>query len=75
MSHFKAGGGGLPNQAPAAAFTSTPTGLKASFDGSGSTDPDGTIASYAWDFGDGESAGTGATPSHTYGAPALHGDA
>ena len=35
------------------------------FDGSGSTDPDGTIASYLWDFGDG-STSTGARPSHTY---------
>ena len=29
VSHFKAGGGSLPNQAPAAAFTSSATGLKA----------------------------------------------
>jgi alpha-tubulin suppressor-like RCC1 family protein/chitodextrinase len=35
------------------------------FDGSGSTDPDGTIVSYLWDFGDG-STGTGARPSHAY---------
>ena len=28
----------------------------ASFDGTGSPDPDGTIASYAWDFGDGTRA-------------------
>ena len=49
----QAGGGHLPNQAPTAAFTSTVTDLAASFDGSGSTDSDGTVASYAWDFGDG----------------------
>jgi PKD repeat protein len=36
------------------------------FDGSLSSDPDGSIPSYAWNFGDGSSAGSGATPSHTY---------
>ncbi len=56
-----------PNQKPVAAFSSNATNLAATFDGSASLDPDGTIASYAWDFGD-SSTGTGATPSHTYGA-------
>src|SRR6185295_3800128 len=31
----------------------------------GSSDPDGSITSYAWSFGDG-SSGTGATTNHTY---------
>lgn len=53
------------NQPPTASFTSTPSGLNAAFNGSASSDPDGTIASYAWDFGDG-SNGTGATTNHTY---------
>lgn len=35
------------------------------FDGQGSIDPDGTIQTYAWDFGDGETA-TGATVKHRY---------
>jgi len=35
------------------------------FDGSGSTDPEANIASYAWDFGDGTS-GTGITVTHAY---------
>jgi uncharacterized protein YjdB/PKD repeat protein len=35
------------------------------FDGSGSADVDGTIVSYAWDFGEGNT-GSGAGPSHTY---------
>jgi PKD repeat protein len=35
------------------------------FDGSSSTDPDGTIASYAWDFGD-TKTGSGVTTSHAY---------
>jgi len=35
------------------------------FSGVGSTDPDGTIETYAWDFGDGRTA-TGPTVRHTY---------
>jgi hypothetical protein len=54
------------NQPPVAAFTSSTSGLTASFNGSGSSDPDGTISSYAWTFGDG-TTGSGATVSHTYG--------
>jgi PKD repeat protein len=42
-------------------------GAPVSFDGSGSTDPDGTIVAYNWEFGDG-STGTGVSPTHTYGA-------
>ncbi len=55
------------NVAPTASFSSTSVDLKASFDGSGSSDPDGTVASYAWDFGD-NATGTGQTTSHTYAA-------
>jgi PKD repeat protein len=50
---------------PVAAFTSTPTGLVVAFNGSTSSDPDGTIASYAWTFGD-SATGTGVAPPHTY---------
>ena len=38
-----------------------------SFDGSGSSDADGSVASYAWDFGDGN-VGSGSTPTHAYAA-------
>ncbi|MCK5476075.1 MAG: S8 family serine peptidase [Candidatus Pacebacteria bacterium] len=34
-------------------------------DGSDSYDPDGSISSYVWDFGDG-STGSGISPTHTY---------
>jgi PKD repeat protein len=56
------------NQAPVAnagAPYSANAGEELVFDGSGSTDSDGSIVSYAWDFGDGSTA-SGATPSHTY---------
>jgi len=36
------------------------------FNGSGSSDPDGTITSYDWDFGDGTTE-TSVTPTHIYG--------
>jgi PKD repeat protein len=55
------------NVAPVAAFTSSVSGLQASVNGSGSSDADGTIASYAWAFGDGVTA-SGATATHAYAA-------
>ncbi len=41
------------------------TASEVSFDGGGSSDPDGVIARYDWDFGDG-ATGTGRTTSHVY---------
>jgi serine protease len=40
-------------------------GTSVLFDGSASTDSDGTIVDYSWDFGD-STAGSGISPSHTY---------
>jgi PKD repeat protein len=60
---------GAPNQAPVAAASALPTSgvapLVVAFTGSGSYDSDGSIASYAWTFGDGATASS-ANPSHTY---------
>jgi PKD repeat protein len=39
--------------------------------GTGSSDPDGTIVSYVWDFGDGTS-GTGSRPAHRYAAGGIY---
>ncbi len=59
----------IPNQVPTAAINASPQSgprpLAVSFDGTSSSDPEGTNLTYAWDFGDG-GVGTGATPSHTY---------
>nr|WP_198151577.1 PKD domain-containing protein [Kibdelosporangium sp. MJ126-NF4]CEL16590.1 Chitinase [Kibdelosporangium sp. MJ126-NF4]CTQ89059.1 Chitinase (EC 3.2.1.14) [Kibdelosporangium sp. MJ126-NF4] len=52
---------------PTASFTAncSTSEPSCSFDASGSSDPNGSISSYAWKFGD-DQTGTGATPSHTY---------
>lgn len=59
-----------PDQSPTAVFTapSTTVGFLTPFSGAASTDPDGTVASWSWAFGDGGLA-TGVTASHTYDAP------
>jgi PKD repeat protein len=57
------------NQPPVARATASPQSgtapLAVSFDGTSSSDADGSIAGYAWIFGDGATA-NGATVSHTY---------
>jgi len=42
-----------------------PANVPIQFNGTGSSDPDGTIVSYEWDFGDG-ATGSGPTPTHSY---------
>ncbi|TNM61051.1 PKD domain-containing protein [Streptomyces sp. NP160] len=69
--HFTKGAPAPANQAPTAAFTAAVTDMSAAFDASGSRDADGTVASYAWDFGDG-STGTGVSPRHTYTTAGSH---
>ena len=60
-----------PNAPPVASSTSTCSGLLCSFNASGSSDPDGTIAIYAWNFGDG-TTGSGVTAIHTYAAAGTY---
>ncbi|WP_024285192.1 PKD domain-containing protein [Cellulomonas sp. KRMCY2] len=63
---FTIGAGGPPqNIPPSAALTTSCTQLDCAVDASGSSDPDGTIASYGWDFGDG-TTGSGVTATHQY---------
>ena len=60
-----------PNQPPVADFTPSCTQLACSVNAAASNDPDGTISSYAWQFGDG-STGTGVTSSRTYAAAGTY---
>ncbi|RMI41285.1 PKD domain-containing protein [Actinomadura harenae] len=64
--HFAIGSGlEKPNVPPVATFTPSCAQLSCAFDAAKSSDPDGTIKSYTWDFGD-KTTGTGVKPSHLY---------
>lgn len=60
-----------PNVSPVAVAAGSCTLLSCTFDGAGSYDPDGTIASYEWAFGDGV-VGSGTTPVHEFAAGGLY---
>ena len=59
----------IPNKEPVAvaeaAYPDVSVGEALEFNGSGSSDEDGEIASYAWEFGDGNT-GAGENVQHTY---------
>jgi PKD repeat protein/RNA polymerase subunit RPABC4/transcription elongation factor Spt4 len=63
------GGGDNVNASPLASFTVSPStqevNKQVTFNGAGSSDSDGSIAGYAWDFGDGNT-GSGETTTHSY---------
>jgi len=54
------------NAPPAVVFSYTQNGSVFTFDASGTSDPDGNIAQYSWDFGDG-TTGTGNPVQHQFG--------
>ncbi|MCZ6445166.1 MAG: PKD domain-containing protein, partial [Planctomycetota bacterium] len=61
------------NQAPNIALTATPVAgrapLQVTFDASASDDPDGTVASYRWEFDDGSPIAVGSAVSHRFDNP------
>lgn len=63
------------NFPPVARFDANPSAgwapLTVSFDASASSDSDGAILAYTWEFGDGED-GTGQFTSHTYDVPGAY---
>lgn len=56
------------NHPPTARFGYTCTKLVCDFDGSASSDAEGDLAAYSWDFGDGGTSDQVA-PTHTFGSP------
>ena len=70
LSACGGGGGGSSNRAPVASFTATPSAgqvpLTVAFDASASSDSDGSITSYSWNFGDNTAPGSGVTVNHLY---------
>jgi PKD repeat protein/uncharacterized protein YcfJ len=70
-AQYIASGRSVSNTPPTAAFTALPNGATVAFDSSASTDPEGPIASYAWNFGDGGTS-TAANPSHVYTASGTY---
>ena len=65
---FGVGGNQWPVAVASAGASGGDTPLTVAFASAGSMDPDGQIASYAWDFGDGGSSAQ-ASPNHTYTVP------
>ncbi|MEA2299054.1 MAG: hypothetical protein QOF77_1990 [Solirubrobacteraceae bacterium] len=63
------------DESPVAAYTpstySPTVGQTVSFDGTASADPDGTIVSLRWVWGDGTPDGTGLRPTHVFTVPGL----
>jgi PKD repeat protein len=61
---------GTPNTPPVAVASASPTSgaapLTVTFSSAGSNDPDGSIASYSWNFGDGTALSTNPSPTHIY---------
>ena len=61
---------GAANLPPVAAASANPASgiapLTVNFNSGGSTDSDGTIASYSWNFGDGTATSSSASPAHVY---------
>jgi len=64
------------SQPPNAVATATPTSgvapVTVNFSGAGSTDPDGSVVAYSWNFGDGSGQTGGATAQHVYSVPGRY---
>lgn len=71
LDHYTVAANGRPNRPPVAEASAEIHGFDLTVDGSASSDPDGPLTSWAWDFGDG-TTGTGVQATHTYAAPGTY---
>jgi glucose/arabinose dehydrogenase/regulation of enolase protein 1 (concanavalin A-like superfamily) len=62
--------GALPTAAAAASIPNPAAPYTVAFSSAGSSDPNGSALSYAWEFGDGATS-TAANPTHTYSAAGV----
>ena len=60
------------NALPVPALSMSIVGEAVTFDGTGSSDPDGSVVGWSWQFGDGGAPVTGPTATHTYAAPGTY---
>ena len=67
---YSLSGGPPPNQGPVADFSYSATNLQVDFTDA-SSDADGAVVGWLWDFGDGNTS-TQASPQHTYAAASVY---
>jgi PKD repeat protein len=60
------------NRRPVATFTASCNGLECIFEGRASSDSDGQVVLYSWDFGDGSGGNGSGITTHTYSAPGTY---
>jgi PKD repeat protein len=60
------------NVAPVATFTTTCTALACQTNSVGTSDANGDVIRYSWNFGDATALSTAASPAHTYAAPGTY---
>ncbi len=69
--NIKVPGSGVTNQFPTASFTWACNTQDCALNGGGSSDPDGSIVAYNWNFGDGTTA-QGVTVGHHFATAAVY---
>lgn len=72
LRHYQFGAGVGGNQNPVAAFTTSVDQQTVAVNGSGSSDPDGSVTGWSWNWGDDTPNGSGSNASHAYASPGTY---